>query len=176
MPKHLFIYTEEPELKKLYENGRKNYSDDSGVDLFCPKEIKVYKNSKEIIDFNIKCEMIEYDENQYTVDEVCMLTNFDNRFKTVAYMLFPRSSISKTPLMQANSIGLIDKNYRGCPKSYVRHSEPWVEDEFYQIDKHQRLFQFVAFDGEPFTYSLVKSFEELSKTARGQGGFGSTNK
>ena len=29
------------------------------------------------------------------------------------YMLVPRSSISKTPLRLANSIGIIDKSYRG---------------------------------------------------------------
>ena len=30
-----------------------------------------------------------------------------------SYMLVPRSSISKTPLRMANSIGIIDAGYRG---------------------------------------------------------------
>lgn len=176
MPNHLFIYTDNQDLRTRYEDGRLNHSDDSGLDLFCPNEMKIYKNSKEIIKYDIKCEMISYDKDKYSLEDVISQTNTKNIFKNIPYMLFPRSSISKTPLHQANSIGLIDKNYRGCPMSYVRHSESWVEEEFYHINQFDRLFQFVAFDGEPFTYSLLNNEKELSWTARGKNGFGSTNK
>ena len=36
----------------------------------------------------------------------------DQNNKT-SYYLYPRSSISKTPLIQTNSVGIIDKDYRG---------------------------------------------------------------
>ena len=32
---------------------------------------------------------------------------------SVPYYLYPRSSISKTPLIQTNSVGIIDRDYRG---------------------------------------------------------------
>lgn len=175
MPYHLFIYTNNQELKSLYENGRLNHSDDSGLDLFCPSEMNINKNSKVKINFSIKCEMIYYDDDVYP-RYMFQLSNITNMFKNVPFMLFPRSSISKTPLQMANSVGLIDKNYRGDLMSYVRHSEPWLEEDFYHIKQFDRLFQIVAFNGEPFTYSLLYNEGHLSRTARGGDGFGSTNK
>jgi len=81
--------------------------------------------------------------------------------------LYPRSSISKTPLRLANSIGIIDSGYRGNIMAAVDN----ISDEPYQVQKGQRLFQICGRYLEPIELQLV---EELSDTERGNGGFGST--
>ena len=85
----------------------------------------------------------------------------------VTYYLFPRSSISKTPLRMANSIGLIDGGYRGEIMAMCDN----IKTECHTVKKGQRLFQLVATDSSPITYELVESLE---MTTRGTGGFGST--
>ena len=40
-----------------------------------------------------------------------------NNDKNIGYYLYPRSSISKTPLILANSVGIIDSGYRGNIKA-----------------------------------------------------------
>ena len=67
------------------------HAGDAGLDLFVVEDQVVPGNSTTPIHLQIACE------------------NLDNK----AYYLFPRSSISKTPLRLANSIGLIDGGYRG---------------------------------------------------------------
>lgn len=84
-----------------------------------------------------------------------------------AYMLVPRSSISKTPLRLANSIGIIDKNYRG----YVMVKVDNISDNDFEMKRGSCYFQIVAFDGNLPSYKLVKN---ISDTKRGEGGFGST--
>jgi dUTP pyrophosphatase len=84
-----------------------------------------------------------------------------------AYYLFPRSSISKTPLRMANSIGLIDGGYRGEIMAVCDN----IKSDPYTVKKGQRLFQLVATDSSPIQYELV---EDLEMTTRGTGGFGST--
>tara|TARA_B100001093_G_scaffold509668_1_gene574151 strand:+ start:15446 stop:15892 length:447 start_codon:yes stop_codon:yes gene_type:complete len=83
------------------------------------------------------------------------------------YMLVPRSSISKTPLRLANSIGIIDKNYTGNVLVKLDN----ISDKDFTLEFNQCYFQIVAFDGNLPTYSIV---EELHTTRRGSGGFGST--
>ena len=83
------------------------------------------------------------------------------------YMLVPRSSISKTPLRLANSVGIIDKNYRG--KVMVKLDNNSVTD--FKMQEGKCYFQIVSFDGNLPTFRLV---EHISKTIRGSGGFGST--
>jgi len=62
--------------------------------------------------------------------------NLDNK----AYYLFPRSSISKTPLRLANSIGLIDGGYRGEIVAMVDN----IYDEDYEVKEGERYFQLVC--------------------------------
>ena len=85
------------------------------------------------------------------------------------YLLMPRSSISKTPLRQCNSVGLIDAGYRGEIMAAVDN----IKDIPYTVEPGQRLFQLVSMDGAPITFEIVS---ELSQTDRGDGGFGSTGK
>ena len=86
-----------------------------------------------------------------------------------AYYLIPRSSISKTPLRMANSIGLIDGGYRGEIMAPCDN----IKDFNYSIKEGERLFQLVASDSSPIHYEIT---DNLSETSRGSGGFGSTGK
>ena len=81
--------------------------------------------------------------------------------------MMPRSSISKTPLRLANSIGLIDGGYRGELIAFCDN----ITSESYNVEAGQRLFQIVAMDGTSLEIEIVS---ELSESSRGEGGFGST--
>ena len=72
----------------------------------------------------------------------------------------------------ANSVGIIDKDYRGNIMAKVRNipNKPNTNDE-YLIKKGTRLFQICSHDLSPVK---VKVITKLSETSRGEGGFGST--
>lgn len=86
---------------------------------------------------------------------------------THGYMLVPRSSIVKTTLRLANSVGIIDKSYRGELMAVVDNIG---SDDMY-LKTGSCYFQIVAFDGNLPCFTI---HNDLSLTARGSGGFGST--
>ena len=82
-------------------------------------------------------------------------------------MLVPRSSISKTTIRLANSIGIIDKNYRGDVTVMVDN----VGDTDVLFQEGCCYFQIVSFDGNLPRYQI----DDVSvDTSRGTGGYGST--
>mgnify|MGYP001269436654 CR=1 FL=1 len=86
--------------------------------------------------------------------------------------IFPRSSISKTHLMLANSIGLIDEGYRG--EILVRFKVIPSNMGASLVKRYQagdRIAQLVIRKTEKASFELV---EELDDTSRGDGGFGSS--
>lgn len=84
-------------------------------------------------------------------------------------ILVPRSSVSKLDLVMANSVGIIDNDYRGSlifrykrlPPSFTHFA---VGDKIGQLIILQRIFT-----EDIFT-------DELGQTERGEKGFGSTGK
>lgn len=82
------------------------------------------------------------------------------------YMIFPRPSISKTPLRMANSLGLIDPGYRGELKVSVDNPS----DDDYSVSAGSKLFQVVSFHGGPISIEIVSSHDP---TERNEGGVGS---
>jgi dUTP pyrophosphatase len=83
-----------------------------------------------------------------------------------AYWMLPRSSISRTPLRLANSVGLIDAGYRGPIMAAV--------DGAYSVAENERLFQLASPDLLPWDEVRVVSAIPGGPTLRGTGGFGST--
>lgn len=130
---------------KLYADHGHFHDGDAGLDLYVLEDITFESGETKLIKLGISCEPD------------------DGR----AYYLFPRSSISKTPLRMSNSIGLIDGGYRG----ELMASCDNIKDFTFTAEKGQRLFQLVATDSSPIHYELV---DDLSETTRGAGGFGST--
>lgn len=85
-------------------------------------------------------------------------------------LLFPRSSISKTPLRMPNSCGVIDAGYKGEIKVPVWNSD---EVEIIDIDKYDRIAQLVIIPCMDFPIEVT---DDLGTSERGEGGFGSTGK
>ena len=99
------------------------------------------------------------------------------------FYLYPRSSISKTRMRLANSVGIIDAGYRGDLIAAVDtigvfgSTDIWHtwKETLSPIKKYDRYFQVCAPDLSPFLVHIVPTEAGLgTPTARGTGGFGST--
>jgi dUTP pyrophosphatase len=85
------------------------------------------------------------------------------------YMIVPRSSMGlKTQLRMSNSIGIIDKGYRGEIGLIVDNLS--IDD--YDMNAGERLVQIIAPSMEPIHIEVVDELD--MNTSRGEGGFGST--
>jgi dUTP pyrophosphatase len=82
-------------------------------------------------------------------------------------LIFPRSSICKTPLSLANCVGVIDAGYRGEVKFMFRPGDRPRKN--YEVG--DRIGQLIIM---PFPSIEPEEAEELSDSERGAGGFGSS--
>ena len=82
-------------------------------------------------------------------------------------LLFPRSSVSKTTLMLANCVGVVDSGYRGPVK--LRFKQINTAGQRYKAG--DRVGQIIIMPVPNFEFEQV---DELTDTSRGEGGFGST--
>ena len=136
--------------KNYYTNYKKKFPTDSGTDLMSPFTLTIPKRSYgNKIDLGIACEPV-----------------FDSAH---GYYLYPRSSVSDTPLRLANSVGIFDYTYRGSVIARVDNTS----DQDFVIVAGTRYFQLCAYDLSPLNFVVVS---ELNDTARGTGAFGSTGK
>jgi len=87
-----------------------------------------------------------------------------------AFLLMPRSSISKTPMRMANSVGLIDAGYRGVLLAAVDFQQEFV------AGAGERYFQIVGADLLPWKSIHIVDEIPGGATLRGEGGFGSTGR
>ena len=135
------------DIHKMYENHNYFHQGDSGLDIYIIENQIINPGETIRLKLGISCE------------------NLDAK----SYFLMPRSSLSKTPLRLANSVGLIDASYRGEIMAAVDN----IKDFSYEVEIGQRLFQIVAMDGSAIHFELG---DHLSETTRGADGFGSTGK
>ena len=144
-------------IQKHNEAICKSVFSDAGFDVLVPQHTVVPPGPQvsTMIPLGIRCEMSNV---------------AGDMTEPAAFFLMPRSSLSKTPLMQSNSIGLIDSGYRGELMAPVRN----FAQEGYPILPHTRLFQLCHPSALPILAYLVENVEDLSSTERGHGGFGST--
>ena len=84
-------------------------------------------------------------------------------------LVFPRSSVCKTGLSLANSVGVIDSDYRGSISLVFYKGAELIEAYSYG----DRIGQLVIV---PIPEVEFVEAEELSETERGAGGYGSTGK
>lgn len=145
------------------KNGVLEPSYDAGFDLFCPNDITV-NNISSMYEINHK---------------IVTAMKLDNRY--VSYYLYSRSSTpKKTDLRLANSVGIIDSGYRGnIIANFDNISYYQEENEYNCLNKRisigDRLVQICPPNIEyPMKIYLVDKIEDLGKTERGTGGFGST--
>lgn len=98
-------------------------------------------------------------------------------------LVFPRSSNAKKDLLLSNSVGVIDSNYRGSVTLKFKANKPietttilkdkdkWKWAKVYEVG--DRVGQIIIM---PYPQIEFVEVEELSKTERGEGGYGSTGK
>lgn len=159
------IYVADLELFQLYDIRAQEHNNkiqldiyfDAGFDIFSPIELEIEgcKTSK------LNTQIIATLEN--------------DRNQPMCFYMYPRSSISKTPLRLANSVGIIDSGYRGNMIGVFDN----ISSSSYTIEKQSKLLQLCAPDLGKFKVSVVKvdNFDNLkTSTFRGAGGFGSTGK
>lgn len=88
--------------------------------------------------------------------------------KDVALLLFPRSGLStKYGITLANSVGLIDSDYRGELLVALIH----LGKEPFTVQDGMRIAQLVCV---PILVPELKQTEQLDATQRGAGGFGAS--
>lgn len=121
--------------------------DAAGLDLYCPFHIKVPADSQKKIPLGIAVEI----PNGHMG------------------LLVPRSSMSKTPLRCANSVGIIDADYRG--ELSIAYENVSCND--YTISRGDRIAQLIIV---PIAMVDVEEVNSLSETERGVDGYGSTGK
>jgi len=150
----LYMYnTKNPKIKvfKTTEDAvipSKAFEDDAGYDLTIISKIKDFNSKTSLYDTGIK---IEVEEGYYTE-------------------IVPRSSISKSGYMLANSIGIIDNNYRGNLMIALTK----ICDDAADIELPFKCCQLII--RKQISADLVEvSSEDLTNTERNEGGFGSTS-
>lgn len=119
----------------------------AGLDLYCPFSVTIPADSKKQIPLGVA---VEIPQNHMG-------------------LLTPRSSMSKTPLRCANSVGIIDEDYRG-ELSIVYEN---ISCKDYEIARGDRIAQLIIV---PIAIVDVEEAQTLSETERGDGGYGSTGK
>lgn len=85
--------------------------------------------------------------------------------------VLPRSSIVKTDFIQANSVGVIDPDYRGRIKVVLRYLGPGEGGEQAGGLVGRRIAQLLV---RRCVQVRIEEAVDLEETARGGGGFGST--
>ena len=126
-------------------------TENAGFDLFVPEGCVIAPGEMKFVSMGLKAAVVEGGAAAH-------------------YWLVPRSSTSKTGLILANSIGVIDRSYRGdLMGAFLNVSKVDVV-----LTRGQRLLQIVSRDMTSF--SSVEIVDELDITERGEGGFGSTGR
>ena len=133
-----------------YKNITERDDSNAGFDLFTPEDGDT-ENVALLLPLGVKARLVRITECE----------EIDSH-----YWPLPRSSIYKTGFMMANSVGVIDKSYRGELKVPVIGKGVAKAGE--------RYFQIVAPDMG--WIKEVRIVSELPETSRGAGGFGSTGK
>ena len=120
----------------------------SGFDMHSVQEYKVYAGQVLLVDTGVAFDIPKGYELQVR----------------------PRSGLSfKTPLRVANSPGTVDSDFRDSVKVIIENRS---DNEDYTIKKGERIAQGIICPVIQATFEEA----ELSNTARGTGGFGSTGK
>ena len=210
---NVFVDSNDENLKHTYVNAANSHNNkvihiqdhiDAGFDLYAPGnqgeafnhygiEIPFFgpgredRNPVNKMDFMVSC-------------SAQMVTDGGKCFNT-GYYMYPRSSLSKTRLRLANSVGIIDSGYRGHltgmfdvvnidssnnsnsnnSNSNIYNSNIYNSNNNSEADfwgrKFDRYVQICAPGLVPILVQVVDTMDELGgETVRGGGGFGSTGR
>ena len=157
--RHVLYIQAEPELVSQYKAAAEAYlatpyeQRDAGFDLFVKTAMRLELGPSTKVNFGVRA---AYYDAKYRI------------FR--AYWMLPRSSISKTPLRLANSVGLIDARYRGPLIAALD-----CHAEHYDLEANQKVCQLSNPSLLPWDTIQVVDTIPGGPTLRGEGGFGSTD-
>lgn len=157
----------------------------TGYDVIATSEPEIVGETQDNITYT-RIDYIQYKTNlKLAVLKEREYSNFGYTDIDYDVLAFPRSSVSKYNLVLANSIGLVDADYRG--EVLLRFKYIW-QPEDYRINKNNllegivnsnkiykkgdKICQLKVTKVENVEFTLVN---ELDSTNRGEGGFGSTD-
>ena len=153
-------------VRTYYEKYNNKNAGDSGIDLLNVSEINVRPFEQVTLNFGIKCQMTHLNTETGTTE-------------LSGYYLYPRSSISKTPLVLKNSVGIIDSGYRGNIKALFDcvFDSNFSNFSKFELQSNKSYIQICSPNIEyPMKVYIVNDLQSLGKnTVRGDGGFGSTD-
>ena len=145
---------------------------DSGFDLGLPRDYTLDKKFGNKVCLDVHASMWQ----NYTYGNNDGNNGYDgNIFGNnipQAYYLYPRSSISKTPMRLSNSVGIIDKGYRGPITAMVDIIDSNIQE--FNVYAIERYFQICHPLLNFFKVVMVDSKADLGITDRNESGFGST--
>ena len=144
-------------------------ADNAGVDLYLPNKIAFEPGEKKLVSMGVRAVMVHSGEYK-NYREMQDISGINSNFRSLNYWMVPRSSISKTGLMMLNSVGVIDKTYRGELMAFLWNTTTST----IVIEAGNRLVQIVAGDMSDIT--AIRIVDSLPTSSRGEGGFGSTGK
>jgi len=164
---HMKMYVKDPDMRASYRTiAAKHNTDirsafpDAGIDLFAPNAVDCAEGIVTKINFGVKCAAKMVRGNRHSTPS--------------GFLLYPRSSLSKTKLRLANSVGVIDSGYRGYligAFDCISHNDTYI------VLAKDRLVQLCAPTLCPIVLDIVDSENQLGQTTlRGEGGFGSTGR
>jgi dUTPase len=197
---HLKIYVDnDNDLKKIYLASADKHNEkivnkldviDAGFDLFAPgnesdkDELEVYGETLRFFGTGWS-DAGPVNKLDYKICCSAKMITSSNNYNTGFYM-YPRSSLSKTQLRLANSVGIIDAGYRGHLMAMFdvvniveNESEEDIDEREadYFGKKYDRYVQICAPNLAPIVVEIVDTKEDLgNKTERGDCGFGSTGR
>ncbi len=142
-----------PAATPFYTEGKRS-NENAGVDLYVAEPTTFSAGAKKIVGMGVRARLVRTSDGE-----------------AVHFWMAPRSSISKTGLMLCNSIGVIDRSYRGELMAFLWNTK---EQDDVVVQKGDRVVQIVA--PEMGHISQVRLVDALDETERGEGGFGSTGR
>jgi dUTP pyrophosphatase len=163
----------------------------------CDKEVKQPWSYKEVRNIKVYCEKDDLLPTKANDDAACfdlrsnedilLESGYVKLVKTGVYLEIPqgyvgkiysRSGLStKNSIILANSVGIIDCDYRGEVRIALTMLQgPNSNCREYEIHRGDRIAQILFEKVIPFKMNQVISYDDLSVTSRGSGGFGSSGK
>lgn len=149
-----------------YYTTKELSTENAGFDLYVPATTVFAPGERKMVSMGVQAVMVGPSDSCCCGDcESCMGSPQN-------YWMLPRSSISKTGLMLMNSVGVIDKSYRGDLIAALWNTT----GESVTVAEGQRLVQVVARDMGDIVECVVVDKLPASSSTRGAGGFGSTGR
>lgn len=139
------------ETTSFYTEGVRS-NENAGVDLYVPDPVTFGPGEKKLVSMKVRARLV------------------NSAGEAVHFWMPPRSSLSKTGLMLCNSVGVIDKSYRGELMAFLWNTT----DRTVEVKGGDRLVQIVAPDMGHI--AQIRLVDTLDTTERGEGGFGSSGR